>query len=290
MPTVREHFDLGSVAPVEVKLPDADEIWKISSEEIVGIEVEVENQNHRRPTARCWTVTEDGSLRNGGVEFVSRPIKAKDAPAAIQHLFKGDFDQDYCFSPRTSVHVHLNMLDVPTEKVVDLLLIYSLFEKSLYRFVGKGRWKNIYCTPITESLLLMGIAERGLGATWEKYTGLNLLPLRDKGTIEFRHMHGTIDAKKLCIWIDLITRLKAYVLSHKTEDIRRTIINFNGGQMDVLSSEVFGNLAEFLQLSDPSEVVNRLALVKMSMVKSSSLNSNILKSVKTTSKFFQVRG
>lgn len=290
MTTVIEQYGMGAV-PVYVPkgLGDASDVWKIDSSEVVGIEVEVENQAHRRPSNRVWTVTDDGSLRNSGAEFISQPIPASFAPAALKHLFHGDFDQEYCFSPRTSVHVHLNMQDAPCEKVLDLLFIYSLFEKTLFRFVGKGRWKNIYCTPVTETNLLASIARTGLRSHWEKYTGFNLLPLPEKGTVEFRHMHGTIDVKKLCIWIDLITRLKAYVLKHKTEEIRRTIINFNGGQVEALANEVFGELAEFLQISDPNEVVSRVPVVKTGMIRADTLNMTILKNRSLKSKFFLVK-
>ena len=289
--TVRETYGLSAVdVYIPAKLPNADDIWVIKSDEIIGIEVEVENQAHRRSTNAVWTRTEDGSLRNSGVEYISQPIPAKYAPAALKHLFVGDFDQDYCFSPRTSVHVHLNMQDVSTEKVIDLLMIYSLFERCLYRFVGKNRWKNIYCTPITETVMFNQLASRGLRLPWEKYTGLNIIPLGEHGTVEFRHMHGTFDSKKLCVWIDLICRLKAYVLAHKTEEIRRTIINFNGGHINELAVAVFGELAEFLQISDPSEVISRVATIKMGMVKGEALNVNLIKTRDLKSKFFQIKG
>ena len=290
MTTVREVLELPAVAPYIPKgLPDAADVWQINSTELVGIEVEVENQAHRRATNAVWQATGDGSLRNGGIEFISRPIPAMYAPGALKNLFGDGLDGDCCFSPRTSVHVHINMQDVPTEKVIDMLLVYGLFEKALFRYVGRARWRNIYCTPITETTLMGGISARGIRASWEKYTGFNILPLQQKGTVEFRHMHGTVDVKKLCVWIDLITKLKEYVMKHKTEDIRRTIIGFNGGQIDSLGREVFGNLYEFLQISDPNEVVSRVAVMKLAMTKESGLNSAILKMRNLKSKFFSIK-
>ena len=290
MTTVREQFELAAVAAYVPKgLPDASDIWKIDSAELIGIEVEVENQAHRRPTNVVWAATDDGSLRNGGIEFISRPIPAMYAPGALKNLLQDGLDGDCCFSPRTSVHVHLNMQDVQTEKVIDLLLVYSLFEKALFRYVGKARWRNIYCTPITETTLLSGVANRGVRTAWEKYTGFNLLPLQQKGTVEFRHMHGTVDVKKLCVWVDMIVRLKHYVMNNKTEDIRRTIIGFNGGQIHALGEQVFGNLFEYLQISDPSEVMSRLAPIKMSMMKESPMHSQIMKMRNLKSKFFSIK-
>ena len=290
MTTILEHYGMNPVGAgyIPKKLAPADEVWKIASGEVIGIEIEVENQIHRRPSNSVWTVVEDGSLRNGGIEFISKPIGAGWAPAALHHLFTQDLDNGMCFSPRTSTHVHVNVQDLTQEQVIDLVMVYALFEKALYRFVGKSRWKNIYCTPITETNYLPLLGDMRMNVPWEKYTGLNLCPISTKGTLEFRHMHGTPDVKKLCLWIDLITRLKGYVKSHTTAEIRRTIIGFNGGQVHQIAVDVFGELADYLNISDPYEVVSRLPTIKLALLKSSLLNRAYTKTVDLTSKFFTV--
>ena len=54
---------------------------------LVGIEVEVENVaqvDNLRP-AHSWRVENDGSLRNGGVEYISHPTEPKDVESIINY-------------------------------------------------------------------------------------------------------------------------------------------------------------------------------------------------------------
>lgn len=250
--------------------------FQINSSEVVGIEVEVENVLHSYdvPRGSPWTVTADNSLRNNGMEFVSRPIAARDAPAALNQLLTQILVQECHFSPRTSVHIHLNAQNMEPHQVINLVLIYAVFERLLYKFAGHGRFRNIFCVPLTETNLLTRLAEQGLDTPWSKYTGLNLLPLRTQsnedrsayGTIEFRQMHGTFSVEKLCLWIDMITSLKEYIMKSDTKGIRAMIFsmddNFN---FDGLLHEIFGTKADILKLCSTNEVKNGYLCAKLSL-------------------------
>jgi hypothetical protein len=135
----------------------------VESSELIGIEVEVEAAANRGISLnRVWSTKEDNSLRNGGCEFVSQPIMARHAPAALEHLMNDYLDMNICcFSPRTSVHIHLNMQDMTPDQCVDYIMLYSIFEKQLYKFVGKNRRKNVFCVPLADTTMLMSLAEYG---------------------------------------------------------------------------------------------------------------------------------
>ena len=285
MPLITAIFDLPRMTPYVPKFAQQSAIWNIPSEEVIGIEVEAENVQHVSGLNDVWQVTEDGSLRNSGREFITHPVAAKFAPNALENLLN---NRSFCFSPRTSVHVHLNCMDIANNQVIDILLLYCLYEKALFRFVGKGRQKNIYCVPITECNLLANIERFGVKAPWEKYTALNLLPLREHGTIEFRHMHGTTDVRKLSIWIDLITRLKEYVKAHSSDEIRRAINAFTEADIGRLSNDIWGDVAGQLEISDPDEVISRVPVVKLAMCKTQVVNTQASATVSDKSKYFQI--
>lgn len=265
MATIREVFGLNVVKPSMgtnvVRHPGIAESVaniKIPSEELIGIEVEVENITFdTRNILNTWQVTEDGSLRNSGVEFITRPIPAFVAPAALQYLLKTFLNNDCSFSQRTSVHVHLNAQDMDMTQVSYITALYMVFEPFLYNFVGRGRRRNIYCVPLADTRLPRHQYENGLRG-WSKYTGLNLLPLGDHGTLEFRHMHGTTDVHKLCTWIDIITRLKAYVMKTSPEVLKAYFMALcRGTDIQKLAVEVFGQeLTDILRVrngvSDPT--------------------------------------
>ena len=287
MPTIRELYGLNAPKQCVPKaLLSGDRAIKIDqvvkSQELIGIEVEIENTNGNGGLNPVWQTHNDGSLRNNGMEFVTLPIAAEHAPVALYNLFHQYLDSSCCFSPRTSVHVHLNMQDSAPEKVIDLVLMYVVYEKLFYRFTGRGRQKNIYCVPLIDTNLLARFSNKRLERNdWSKYTGLNLLPVREYGTIEFRHMHGTNDVKKLTTWINLITSLKHYINNASTNEVRKTIATM-GPEFDFRNhmAEIFGDFADDLKyqsLADVSYLQAKQALATddtlLMMQKKASTNS-----------------
>ena len=260
MSTIQELYGI-QVAPYKVTgMSTITTPHVVESSELVGIEVEIENVAHHAANAgnpnRAWSIIDDGSLRNGGREFVSRPIMASSAPLVLEYLFKHYLSDNCCFSPRTSVHVHLNMLDFTKAQVYDYVLLYSIFERLFYRFTGRGRMKNIYCVPLVDTTLLTNLVEKTIDdGMWSKYTGLNLLPILRYGTVEFRHMHGSSDVGKLAVWINLICKLKEYVRAHSTKDIRSDIAAMDDDYpFAELLSNIFGEFAAHLKIGDSSDI------------------------------------
>jgi hypothetical protein len=258
MTTIRERYGLAEVTAHRVTgLASVVCPHVIKSPELIGIEVEIENvvELPGNPN-KAWQIIEDGSLRNNGREFITKPVAASNAPVLLEYLMNGYLAKNCCFSPRTSVHVHLNMQDFTTPQVIDFVMLYSLFEKLFYKFCGRGRVKNIYCVPLIDTDLLANLGEKNLEhAGWSKYTGLNLLPLQQYGTVEFRHMHGTRDVGKLCVWINLITKLKEYVRAHSTKDIRNDVINMTDDYaFGELLYNIFGEYTEVFKFEGLNEV------------------------------------
>jgi Putative amidoligase enzyme len=248
--TVKEFFGLNAVA-----IGDPSKIYKqtvdiIDSDEAVGIEVEVEAAQHdRNPNPNVWVSKGDGSLRNNGIEWITVPIPARWAPAALDDLLGNCLSKSCCFSPRTSIHVHVDMQKYETHQVMDVVLLYTLLESALYQYTGRGRIKNIYCVPVFDTSMLRGQAGRGnLSSTlqgWSKYSGLNLLRLADLGTIEFRHMHGTFDSHKVAVWIRLLIKLCTFARDAGTEHIRKLVQSSEQSiNVQSLLREVFGGDAD----------------------------------------------
>lgn len=259
MATIMEEFGLRAVQPATpVGLAKVETQGVVSSGELIGIEVEVENfANPNGSLNKVWTMIEDGSLRNNGVEFVSKPIPANYAPACLQYLMHSYLSSDVCFSPRTSVHIHLNVQDLTLPQVQDILMLYTVYEKLFFKFTGRGRARNVYCVPLSDCDLVGGMIEKGYDRvrTWSKYTSLNVLPMQEYGTIEFRHMHGTNDVAKLSTWINLICKLKEYVKANPTKHIRSLIAEMNDDfDFARLLYEIFGDYAGSLKYEGPQEL------------------------------------
>ncbi|MEO6066363.1 MAG: amidoligase family protein [Gemmatimonadales bacterium] len=201
----------------------------------VGVEIELENVSLKYSSIpSSFTRIEDGSLKLEGAEFITIPIKVCFLEEELKRLFKS-LRTSYT-SSRCSVHVHLNARDLTSEELKKLLLLYCIFEKSLFHFSG-NRWDNIFCVPLYSypelvGKMLMGTtyeAEHLVG--WYKYFALNLSPLwggynhesaAKLGTIEFRHMEGTTNTERILTWINLIISLK---IAAKKLDLTELIEN-----------------------------------------------------------------
>lgn len=216
----------------------------------IGIEVEVENITTFQQSSPYWRMIEDGSLRNNGREFITPPIRAWRIEHALMQLFNVDLNQDIDFSERTSIHIHMNIRTLTVPQLESLIITYILFEKVLFNFIGNNRYNNIFCVPIVETdigeNLLNMITNKSPEVAWQKYTALNLLPIMNKGTIEFRHMSGTKDIERLITWINLLLSLKKFALQKSPEYIWKRINTLNTtSEYRLFAEEVFG---EFLPI------------------------------------------
>lgn len=250
--TIREIFGLNAVDPLSnayAKEKPPEE--QIKSDHCLGIEVEVENApDARGPKSGVWRIVGDGSLRNYGVEFVSLPIQAHLAPFALRELLDESLRKECCFSPRTSIHVHVNAQDMIAEQMQNISLIYGVLEPLLYQFVGKNRNKNIYCVPIHDTALWQQFTNRKIHHVvegWKKYTGFNLKPLAEHGTMEFRAMHGTFDYRKVTVWIRLLIKMVEYGSKADTKVLRKFISSLDEAtDVDAWIKEIFGEDAQHL--------------------------------------------
>lgn len=227
----------------------------------VGIEVELEKVNTSYFASSAIKSTQDGSLKLDGVEFVSVPIKVCYLEQELERLKKSLISYDV--SSRCSVHIHLNVRDFTQEELYRFMLLYLIFEKSLFNFSG-NRWKNNFCTPLRsypKKVLetLYKLKKEGLQTcTWYKYFSFNISPIwggeseKAIGTVEFRHMEGTLDIERIINWINLIVSLKISAKKFSTKELEDNILVMNTTSSYYwLAREVFKGWSSLI-LSQPS--------------------------------------
>lgn len=232
------------------------EILMVDQNTYVGLEVEVENCKEQTRQKNplydeiyplIWRREVDNSLRNDGLEFISYPIKGEMIPLAIKCLedVLTRIFPKHQFTPRTSVHVHVNCRHMSTVEFVNLMLLYLVVEPIFYYLADdekSNRTDNNFCVPIEaskytlnlpmilENLMsssMQSMAFKLISARWKKYNGLNLLPLHSYGTIEFRQMRGTINPTLLIRWINMILSLKKYAIKTSVTEIKEKVFDLN---------------------------------------------------------------
>src|SRR5687767_14683299 len=83
---------------------------------IAGVELEIEDTDGvSGGLPHGWHSEEDGSLRNYGMEFISPPLPAETLMGHFEGIHAklvSHSGQKKHFSDRTSIHVHVNCLDL----------------------------------------------------------------------------------------------------------------------------------------------------------------------------------
>ena len=187
----------------------------------VGLELEIEGRN--LPTDailagisssklnRNWLSIVDGSLRNGGREFVlDGPIYTSELRQMVDGLYerialnRGVVDN----TNRCSTHVHVNVSDLKVNQINSAIMLWVTFQTCLIRWQGIERVANHFClsTRDEESMLeawadyLMNgrYPERGYRDN-VKYTALNIIPIWTQGSLEFR-VGGPPDNPDKVVW------------------------------------------------------------------------------------------
>lgn len=225
----------------------------------VGIEVELEGFKTIKDTsAAYWTAKQDGSLREAGMEFVSHPIYGAHIPMALVVLADA-LNKDVKFTPRTSIHVHVDVRDLKCKDILNMGMLYLPFERLFYKLAGPERYGNIFCTPVQETRMIEALS----GFTnhqkivqfvrsWDKYSGMNFLPIHRLGTVEFRHMSGNLNVKRIVDWVNVLFMLRRYAKNRSFEQIADEIQPLNtSSAYEAFMQRVFGDHSrQFYDLPD----------------------------------------
>lgn len=221
---------------------------------LYGVELEIEGCNPDDWRSHCvpgMEYHEDGSLRNNGAEYVTRPMAMRELVYVLDQFFKKNNFTESNYSERCSVHVHVNVGDLEVVQVTGVLLLYQVYERCLFEWIGNDRDKNIFCVPwYTTNIpysILTGDQSRQLNKwrRWQKYTALNLLPIFTQGTIEFRHMAGTNDLNKIIKWCNIIGKMVSYMRKRKdSSETAQVLMELNtNSQYDSFTQQLFDELA-----------------------------------------------
>jgi|GEM_PF-7133122 Putative amidoligase enzyme. len=173
---------------------------------MIGLELEIEGvalprEGHLEgirgaDTRAMWSAITDGSLRGESREYIfTQPCTRKELPAMVDALFKvfDGMGSQLLNSNRCSTHVHINMKGKTINQITAIIALWAVFEELLIKgFCGEERQTNHFALSMQDSdslvrawegYLRFGNSEFPRGM---KYSALNVLPLWDKGSLEFR--------------------------------------------------------------------------------------------------------
>lgn len=226
-----------------------------------GIECEVEGQRLPGEVGPLFIVEADGSLRNGGLEYVfAKPLDKGASLKALEHLFgqlvKNKSKVDYSF--RTSTHVHVNVSDIELKKVLNIIFLYTLVEDLFVNFCEEHRRGNRFALRFKEAERLYEVLRNLVTAVYSgsldnmvdtlsniqqnytKYAALNMYTLVKYGTLEFRSLEGTNDLQKISKWIDAIENIVQLGKEFESiEDLHQAFFNDPEAIINAIFTEEF---------------------------------------------------
>lgn len=194
----------------------------------VGIEIEVEAKdrlpNVPRDVSAMWTSKADNSLRFIGREYVTNGAQKLDQPlqssltTLCDVINKAEVIHN---SPRTSVHVHVNVSNMSLSGVWTGITSFWLIENLLVDFCGENRVSNLFCFRLKDTEGLLKYVDRDLKSSTPfvrhlagdqvRYAALNLNAIAKFGSVESRSMRGITNPVEIYEWAQLI-----HNIIHKT--------------------------------------------------------------------------
>ena len=196
----------------------------------VGLELEIESLSPEKVPVPSppWQIKADESLRHFGYEYyTTRPIRCDSTKLpAIKKLTDELRKCNLVFdSPRTSLHVHVNILEHTPLQVWTAAATYWLLDNLLIKFCGEDqRAGNVFCLRAKDSeavidSVLKDLKEdtpfASLRGDSVRYASQNINAIHKFGSLEYRGMRGVIDHEIIDTW-----STEMYNIVHKTKRFR----------------------------------------------------------------------
>ena len=207
-----------------------------------------------------WDMEEDGSLRNNGMEFVSKKLFGQDVINALDDIdtfCKQELPQQPSISDRCSTHIHIDVTDLNFTEFLYFICNYIIAEPLLFNYCGNERADNFYCLPYFKSDSFYD----ALNQTWmsitagndddvsdkiaafEKYSSVNISSVNKFGSLEFRQMGGCFDKDRLLEWINILMKLKQNCIGKSPELLPES---FSGYESSDYVAQLFGDYTDKL--------------------------------------------
>lgn len=222
----------------------------------IGIEIEAEGENLPR-AVRNWVAVPDGSLRGEDqIEFVlDQPVKRENLNAVLDDLHKALDDNDSTVddSPRTSVHVHINVNHLTLPQWFNYVYLYIALEESLLGFCGEARRGNLFCLSANDAeYLFHELQQVAQFRAFDylndnvRYAGVNIYATKRYGSLEFRSMRGTVDKDIITGWVDILLSLREAAMSYDNPREMIEAINHEGEEDFV--KRILGDEGRFITM------------------------------------------
>lgn len=191
-----------------------------------------------------WKLVTDASVSFPGIELVSPPMSRMEAFPQIRKVAAALLRANVAVDKTCGFHVHHQASDLVSQDLWRLARLYTHFEPVIDLLVSPSRRDQRFCRSMPVARLhwhsalfrdvgwksfadwmaaaqsrdsVISLSEAGSRQLY-RYYKLNFQCLDTYGTVEFRQHQGTLNARKMIMWVDLTQRMVErckYSLNHR---------------------------------------------------------------------------
>ena len=186
-----------------------------------GMEYELEDV-YNSHDHQGWSKVRDGTLRDGGIEFVLKGKQSKDNLIDLAKNLIYYLDEEYVVSHRCSSHIHVDCTNLDRFQSFGLAVGLVAHDDWFFQF-NRDRKKNNFCVPVLWSPAIFRIFDWMVSSnghdTFNKYLSINPTTYSTLGTLELRHFPPLVDISNLEAVLSRVERIYDIVSSEeKGED------------------------------------------------------------------------
>lgn len=153
-----------------------------------------------------WKIVEDSSC---GWEVVSPILNGYNGYSQIERVCKILKKNGAYTNVKCGLHVHIGVENLSVDEIRNVVLRYKSNSHHIDSFLPLSRYNNEFSKPlgitINRKILEQALTLEQLQmAQYQRYSHINLYPLRCYGTMEFRQHSGTINPNRIINWIDFL--------------------------------------------------------------------------------------
>ena len=269
------------------KIDVSSEFQRNPHKEYVGLEIEVNDSRVKMHLENAdipnWDCVHDGSLDCGSEFRLRNVLRGDDLLREIENFCITLHKRNYQMDNTCSVHVHIDAKDMKLSQVKTLIHLHRRYEQFLYGMLDESRTRNRFCLKTGHTILPESVAFTPLDDAMKttnlyefkreyyagnpdelsthkyydgRYSGLNVHSLFLNGTIELRHLEGTLDAKKINAWVLLnlamvdlakkgLTRKQIRALHYTNKPIFREFVNLLPDDMQIVFEKYYAKQNTF---------------------------------------------
>ncbi len=187
-----------------------------------GLDVRAESWGH--VTRTWWKIVTDGSLNNytRGAEFVSPVLKGQEGLGQVEKLCRALTRMGAKVNKTCGLHVHVGAANITSEELTRLLKLYGRNERTIDRLMPESRRNNRYCGSVIIPERLCETVQEVLQAIRctsyqsNRFRKLNAASWWSHRTVEFRQHSGSVEADKVCNWVQFCLYMTRFAASGAT--------------------------------------------------------------------------